>query len=90
MKQTKKITKVILEIIKSFWNSSITIFWAFIPLLLLQTYKPEIMEISNVLFQVRIFLIRNWGYFWTAFFISSLWDGIKGVSAKEEDNEKTI
>jgi len=73
----KTILRLTLELMKSFWSSSVTILWAFIPILVLGSYKIEMMEISLILTQLRIHLYRYWGYYWIAFFISNVWSGIK-------------
>lgn len=81
MRTNKELLKImglsVLEVMKSFWSASIIIMWAFIPLLVLQTYKIEMIEISLILTKLRIHLIRSWSYYWFAFFISNLWMGIK-------------
>lgn len=81
----KKYLLYVIELMKAFWNSSITIMWAFVPLLLLMTYKVELLNMDKLLFDLRIFLIGTWKYFWIAFFISNSYIGIKEI--KGEPNE---
>ena len=57
-----------LVIVTSFWNASITIFWGFVALLFLTAYKMELLEMSKLLFEVRLFLINYWQLFWIGFF----------------------
>ena len=80
----KNISKITLEMMKSFWNSSTTIMWGFIPLLILTSYKIELIGISETtLLTLRILLIRTWKYFWLAFFISNFWSGIKSETQSD-------
>lgn len=81
----KRIILYGLEIAKAFWDSSITIMWSFVPLLLLMSYKPELIDISISLLELRIFLIRTWGYFWTVFFILNSYFGINKVRLSSFD-----
>ena len=72
-----------LGIMKAFWNSSITIMWAFVPLLLLMTYKIELLNMDKLLFDLRIFLVRSWEYFWIAFFISNSYSEIQLINKEQ-------
>lgn len=68
------------EIMKSFWSASVSILWAFIPILLLGSYKIELLEISHLLLQLRIVLYQNWTSFWIAFFVVDLIVGIQKIN----------
>ena len=77
-----------LELMKAFWNSSITMMWAFIPILLLTTYKIELISLEPLLLELRMFLLRTWEYFWIAFFITNSYTGIKSITSTKPEANK--
>ena len=77
MKMIKEIFKWICIIGTSFWSSSMSIMWGFVAMLVLMSYKPELISVAPLLAEVRLFLLNNWKLFWLAFFGLNLIEQIK-------------